>query len=39
MLHFCFVFFALEGQQKTAFLEIDVLAINIFDHTIIDKNE
>jgi hypothetical protein len=36
---FLFCFLALEGQQKTIFLEIYVLAIKKFDQEVIDKNE
>ena len=34
---FLFCFLALEGQQKTTFLEIYVLAINIFDQDLIEN--
>jgi hypothetical protein len=35
----CSVFFALRGHQKAAFLEIYVLAKNVFDQEFIGKFE
>jgi len=39
LLTFLFCFLALEGQQKIVFLEIYVLAMNIYDQNFIDRFE